>query len=422
MPPSLTSRLPSLGSIAPASLAAELRHLPGFFFLDSSSSESGELLADGGRFSLITARPRSVVKGHLFHEPDYAALRELLASRRLPESTTPDLGFPGAGLYGTIEYDGDFVFGEYDEFLLYDHRSGTWTGSGSLAAQRKSSSSGSPHDLPKITFHDELDRETYCRLVERARDYIAAGDIYQVNLTHRFTAPLPRDLDLYALYQHLREISPAPFAAYTNLGGRTVLSSSPEQFLRLSGRTIQTRPIKGTRPRFRDREQDEKSAYDLITSSKEIAELVMITDLERNDLGQICEYGSVVATELLKLERYAQVFHLVSTIEGTLRKEIDHLAALRACFPGGSITGAPKKRAREIITELESGPRGLYTGAIGCFGFNGESRFNIAIRTLVAENAELHFHVGAGIVADSVPMKEWEETLHKASGILQACG
>ena len=422
MPPSLTSRLPSLGSIAPASLAAELRHLPGFFFLDSSSSESGELLADGGRFSLITARPRSVVKGHLFHEPDYAALRELLASRRLPESTTPDLGFPGAGLYGTIEYEGDFVFGEYDEFLLYDHRSGTWTGSGSLAAQRKSSSSGSPHDLPKITFHDELDRETYCRLVERARDYIAAGDIYQVNLTHRFTAPLPRDLDLYALYQHLREISPAPFAAYTKLGGRTILSSSPEQFLRLSGRTIQTRPIKGTRPRFRDREQDEKSAYDLITSSKEIAELVMITDLERNDLGQVCEYGSVVATELLKLERYAQVFHLVSTIEGTLRKEIDHLAALRACFPGGSITGAPKKRAREIIAELESGPRGLYTGAIGCFGFNGESRFNIAIRTLVAENDELHFHVGAGIVADSVPVKEWEETLHKASGILQACG
>ena len=422
MPPSLTSRLPSLGSIAPASLAAELRHLPGFFFLDSSSSESGELLADGGRFSLITARPRSVVKGHLFHEPDYAALRELLASRRLPESTTPDLGFPGAGLYGTIDYEGDFVFGEYDEFLLYDHRSGTWTGSGSLAAQRKSSSSGSPHDLPKITFHDELDRETYCRLVERARDYIAAGDIYQVNLTHRFTASLPRNLDLYALYQHLREISPAPFAAYTNLGGRTILSSSPEQFLRLSGRTIQTRPIKGTRPRFRDREQDEKSAYDLITSSKEIAELVMITDLERNDLGQVCEYGSVVATELLKLERYAQVFHLVSTIEGTLRKEIDHLAALRACFPGGSITGAPKKRAREIITELESGPRGLYTGAIGCFGFNGESRFSIAIRTLVAENDELHFHVGAGIVADSVPVKEWEETLHKASGILQACG
>ena len=166
---------------------------------------------------------------------------------------------------------------------------------------------------------------------------------------------------------------------------------------------------------------DEKSAYDLITSAKEVAELVMITDLERNDLGQVCEYGSVVATELLKLERYAQVFHLVSTIEGTLRKEVDHLDAFRACFPGGSITGAPKKRAREIISELEPCPRGLYTGAIGCFGFNGESRFNIAIRTLIAEAGELHFQVGAGIVADSVPEKEWEETLHKAAGILQAC-
>jgi para-aminobenzoate synthetase component 1 len=417
-----TSPLPSLGSIPPASLAAELCHLPGFFFLDSSSSEPGERLADGGRFSLITARPRSVLKGHLFNEPDYTALRDLLASRRLPESTTPDLGFPRAGLYGTIDYEGDFIFGEYDDFLLYDHRSGTWTGAGSLASFRKSTDPDGEHDLPAIHFHDELDRETYCRLVERARDYIAAGDIYQVNLTHRFTAAQPRGLDLFALYRRLREISPAPFASYSNLGARTVLSSSPEQFLRLSGRTIQTRPIKGTRPRFRDREQDEKSAYDLITSSKEIAELVMITDLERNDLGQVCEYGSVVATELLKLERYAQVFHLVSTIEGTLREEIDHVAALLACFPGGSITGAPKKRAREIITELEQGPRGLYTGVIGCFGFNGESRFNIAIRTLVAEKDELHFHVGAGIVADSVPVKEWEETLHKASGILQACG
>jgi anthranilate/para-aminobenzoate synthase component I len=128
-----------------------------------------------------------------------------------------------------------------------------------------------------------------------------------------------------------------------------------------------------------------------------------------------------VATELLKLERYAQVFHLVSTVEGTLRAEIDHLSALRACFPGGSITGAPKKRAREIIAELEPVPRGLYTGAIGCFGFNGESCFNIAIRTLVAGADRLHFHVGAGIVADSIPEKEWEETLHKAAGILQAC-
>jgi anthranilate/para-aminobenzoate synthase component I len=421
MSPPRTSPVPDLDSIAPATLAAELCHLPGFFYLDSSSSETGERLDESGRFSLIAARPRSTLEGHLFHEADFTALSDLLKRRRFPESTTPDLGFPGAGLYGTIDYEGDFVFGEYDEFLLYDHRVGNWTGSGSLASFRKTSVTDGEAILPAIHFRDELDRETYCHLVERARDYIAAGDIYQVNLTHRLTAPLPGGLDLFALYRRLREVSPAPFAAFSSLGSRTVLSSSPEQFLSLSGRTIQTRPIKGTRPRFRDREQDEKSAYDLITSSKEIAELVMITDLERNDLGQVCEYGSVVATELLKLERYAQVFHLVSTIEGTLREDIDHITALRACFPGGSITGAPKKRAREIITELEQGPRGLYTGVIGCFGFNGETRFNIAIRTLVAENDQLHFHVGAGIVADSVPLREWEETLHKAAGILHAC-
>jgi len=276
-------------------------------------------------------------------------------------------------------------------------------------------------DDSDIRFTDNLDRASFCKLVERAKDYIAAGDIYQVNLSHQFSAPLPDPFDPFTLYTKLREQSPAPFATYTTLGEKVIMSSSPEQFLSLSGRMVQTRPIKGTRPRFRDREIDEKSAYDLITSAKEVAELVMITDLERNDLGQVCEYGSVTVTELLKLERYAQVFHLVSTIEGTLRKGVGHLDALLACFPGGSITGAPKKRAREIIAELEPCPRGLYTGAIGCLGFNGESRFNIAIRTLVAEAGELHFHVGAGIVADSVPVKEWEETLHKAAGILQAC-
>ena len=148
--------------------------------------------------------------------------------------------------------------------------------------------------------------------------------------------------------------------------------------------------------------------------------MIMITDLERSDIGAVCEFGSVSVKELLKLERFEQVFHLVSTIEGRLRPEINHVSALHACFPGGSITGAPKKRAREIIGELESGPRGNYTGAIGWFGFNGESHFNIAIRTAVLEEGRAHFQVGAGIVADSVPEKEWQETLDKAAGILLA--
>jgi para-aminobenzoate synthetase component I len=199
-----------------------------------------------------------------------------------------------------------------------------------------------------------------------------------------------------------------------------VLSSSPESFLKMSGRAVCTRPIKGTRPRRADATADEKSAYDLITSPKEIAELIMITDLERNDLGQVCEFGSVTVPELLTIERHEQVFHLVSTVEGRLRPDVDHLAALRACFPGGSITGAPKRRAREIIAELEPEPRGLYTGAIGWIGFNGESQFNIAIRTVVIEDGCAHFHVGAGIVADSKPEREWQETLDKAAGILLA--
>ena len=188
----------------------------------------------------------------------------------------------------------------------------------------------------------------------------------------------------------------------------------------MSGRGVSTRPIKGTRPRFADPQLDERSAYDLLTSQKEIAELVMITDLERNDLGRVCEYGSVHVSELLKLERYAQVFHLVSTVEGRLRDEIDHVEALRLCSPGGSITGAPKKRAMEIIADLETTPRGLYTGAIGYWGWNGESQFSIAIRTLIRDRDHWHFHVGSGIVADSDPIAEYQETLHKAEGILQA--
>jgi anthranilate/para-aminobenzoate synthase component I len=218
----------------------------------------------------------------------------------------------------------------------------------------------------------------------------------------------------------LREASPAPYAAFLHLRDRAVLSSSPECFLEMRGRTICTRPIKGTRPRSSEPEADGRMAAELRASAKETAELVMITDLERNDLGQVCDFGSVRVRELLKLEPFAQVFHLVSTVEGRLRPEVSHPSALGACFPGGSITGAPKKRAMEIIRELEPVERGLYTGAIGWFGSNGESRFSIAIRTLIAEKGTLHFHTGAGIVADSEPAAEYDETLHKAAGILKA--
>ena len=269
-------------------------------------------------------------------------------------------------------------------------------------------------------FVPQVDRETFVRRVLQAQEYIAAGDIYQVNLSYPWLAPWPEGADPWIYYESLRRVSPSPFGAFVKLGGATACSASPECFLRMNGRRIETQPIKGTRPRGDDPESDESLANELLGSAKERSELVMITDLERNDLGQVCEYGSVRVTDLLKLERFAQVQHLVSTVEGTLREEVDHLEALLACFPGGSITGAPKRRAMEIIDELESTRREWYTGAIGYFGFNGQSQFSIAIRTAWIEGGQIRFDTGAGIVADSDPASEYEETLHKAAGLLAA--
>jgi para-aminobenzoate synthetase component 1 len=256
--------------------------------------------------------------------------------------------------------------------------------------------------------------------VVRAQEYIAAGDIYQVNLAQKFSTPFAGNP--YRLFEHLLARSPAPGGAFLDFGDTCVLSSSPELFLRIRGRHVTTRPIKGTRPRSRDPMRDEQLAYELLTDPKELAELVMITDLERNDLGRICEYGSVAVTQLVQLERFAQVFHLVSTIEGLLRPGVDALEAVHACIPGGSISGAPKIRACEIIQALEPCPRGIYTGLIGYFDSSGDAAFSIAIRTLVQENGHLHFSVGSGITAGSVPAREYEETLHKAAGMQLALG
>ncbi len=269
-----------------------------------------------------------------------------------------------------------------------------------------------------------LSRRDFLTLVERAQKYIRAGDIYQVNLSHRLTAKT--SFTGWELFERLAAVSPAPFAAYLegdagNQCGRfEIASSSPEQFLRLSGAQVMTRPIKGTRPRDTDPTRDAQLAYELQTSAKELAELVMITDLLRNDLGKVCEYGSVQTPDLARLEKFAHVQHLVSTVEGRLRAGVTHLAAFAACFPGGSITGAPKFRAMEIIDELEPVARGVYCGAIGYLGFNRESQLSIVIRTAVCHQGAAHFNVGAGIVADSRPEAEYEETLAKAGGFLAA--
>jgi para-aminobenzoate synthetase component 1 len=362
---------------------------------------------------------------------------------KLPRHADDDLGLP------------DCRVGFYDSLVIFDHRlARTWVVSTGLDADgsRSQKRAGEQREFWEAMLASEpwqtsqapafgtaahpkddlagggagvggvitssLSRDGFLARVQRAQDYIRAGDIYQVNLSQRLAAPWFSSG--WELFQNLMAVSPAPFAAYLDCGDFQIASSSPELFLRLSGRQAQTRPIKGTRPRSGDATRDAQLAYELQTSAKEMAELVMITDLLRNDLGKVCEFGSVQTPELARLERFPQVQHLVSTVEGRLRREVTHCSALAACFPGGSITGAPKFRAMEIIDELEPVSRGPYTGALGYLGFNRESQLSIIIRTAIAMPGVCYFHAGAGIVADSSPAAEYEETLAKARGFFEA--
>jgi para-aminobenzoate synthetase component 1 len=271
-------------------------------------------------------------------------------------------------------------------------------------------------------------KDAYIKTIKRAKQYIAAGDIYQVNLSQRFTADL--NIHPYDLYTRLRTRNPAPFAAYLNFDDVAIVSSSPERFLQFFAdtRMVYTRPIKGTRPRGATPEEDAKLADELVNSEKDRAELIMIVDLERNDLGRVCEIGSVHVPELIVLEKYPTVYHLVSTVAGKLPKEKDRIDLLKATFPGGSITGAPKIRSMEIIDELEPTKRSVYTGAIGYLSFTGNMDLNIVIRTFICPtlkrgvNGKAYFQVGGGIVADSDPEKEYQETLDKARALFDALG
>jgi len=265
-----------------------------------------------------------------------------------------------------------------------------------------------------LTWTSSPEREAYIQSVIKAQRWIAQGDIYQVNLARELSVRF--DWDAVTCYRQLQAMSPAPYSGFINEGSFQILGASPESFLRMDGRHIQTRPIKGTRPRGADAEEDARLAYELQSSEKERAELLMITDLLRNDLGRVCGYGSVTTPDLMRLERYPQVHHLVSTVEGMLRKDISHLKALYHCFPGGSITGAPKFRAMEIIEALEPQTRGPYTGSMGYLGFNQTSQLNIIIRSAVKQHDNISLHVGAGIVADSDPEAEFQETEDKAAG------
>jgi para-aminobenzoate synthetase component 1 len=272
---------------------------------------------------------------------------------------------------------------------------------------------------PRVELESSFTRESYLKAVERVREYIFAGDIFQANLSQRFETPLTEPA--WALYRRLRERNPAPFAAFLDFPGVAVLSASPERFLRVdAGGSVETRPIKGTRPRGVGPEHDAALGQALAESPKDRAENLMIVDLMRNDLSRVCAPGSVRVAELFALEQYATVHHLVSTVVGQLAPGADALDLLRAAFPGGSITGAPKLRAMEIIAELEPSRRGVYCGSIGYWSVTGELDTSIAIRTAVARNGRVYFNAGGGVVADSDPADEYQETLDKARGLIDA--
>jgi len=461
----------------PETLAALLREEVGLVLLRSHGPDLPQ-----ARYSFVAARPFLTFRSSgsrceiesggdvrvQFGNP-WHLLDSLMSRYELLDE--PDLPFPLGGCFGYWGYElknfvepkltrramddlelPDCHVGFHDSLVVFDHRLGkTWiiaTGLGAdgsrseerakeqadfwrtrlssndegragcpqpaadvLATERRARS-----DAPYL--QSNLTRADFITRVKRAQHYIRHGHIYQVNLSQRLS--VPSVFSGWELFERLGEVSPAPFAAFLDCGEFQIASSSPELFLRLSGSHIVTRPIKGTRPRSADPTRDAQLTYELQTSPKEMSELVMITDLLRNDLGRVCEFGSVQVPELVRLERFPQVQHLVSTVEGRLRPDVTHFAALASCFPGGSITGAPKFRAMEIIDELEPVTRGPYTGCLGYLGFNRESQLSITIRTAVRMRDRTVFNVGAGIVADSVAEAEYEETLAKAGGFLSA--
>jgi len=270
----------------------------------------------------------------------------------------------------------------------------------------------------RVLLKSNFTPEEYIKAVDRVRKYIAAGDVFQVNLSQRFEADLK--IPPYELYKRLRMVNPAPFASYLNFQGVTIVSASPERFLKVEGDLVETRPIKGTRPRGKDPVEDGRLAQELTHSTKDRAENVMIVDLERNDLGRVCRYGTVKVAELAILETFPTVFHLTSTVVGRLRRGKSNIDLLKATFPGGSITGAPKVRAMEIIDELEPTKRSVYTGSIGYLSFNEDMDINIVIRTFLIKEGKAYFQVGGGIIYDSDSEAEYMETLDKAKALIRA--
>src|SRR5687767_12718280 len=269
-----------------------------------------------------------------------------------------------------------------------------------------------------LEFASNVTRERFEEMVRTAKEHIAAGDIYQVVLSQRFETTLAADP--FTVYRALRHVNPSPYMYFLRVGDRSIVGSSPEMLVRVEGRKIQTHPIAGTRPRGRSEEEDVRLAEELKRNEKERAEHVMLVDLGRNDVGRVAAYGSVRVPTYMALERYSHVMHLVSVVDGKLDDHHDRLDALVACFPAGTVSGAPKVRAMEIIAELEGSRRGVYAGAVGYLDFAGNLDFCITIRTVLIENGRAYVQAGAGIVADSNPTAEYEETRDKARAVIRA--
>jgi aminodeoxychorismate synthase component I len=320
---------------------------------------------------------------------------------------------------GAREQEMGFRKPELDQWgRLYDEaveRLKAFAGTLSAKSDRPTSAGG----RAPLRLEPYLTQDRFESMVLRCKEYIAAGDIYQANLSQRFSAPAG-GLDPLRLYEVLREVNPSPFAAYAEFGDLTIVSSSPERLVRLHGRVADTRPIAGTRRRGRDFDETAALTVELLTNEKERAEHIMLLDLERNDLGKVCSYGTVVVDELMVVEDYSHVIHIVSNVRGELAPGKDGFDLIRAVFPGGTITGVPKVRCMEIIDELEPLARGPYTGSLGYIANTGDLDLNIIIRTFVVKAGVAYVQTGAGIVADSDPVREYAETLEKAEGLAKA--
>jgi para-aminobenzoate synthetase component 1 len=440
---------------SPIELFAAIKDSPYSFFLDSAAAG-----AKLGRFSILGSDPFMVFKskgenlqfkhrsGRIERSKGnpFLALKKVLEKFRV-RNPHPEIPFISGGV-GYLAYDlkdfievlpdravddlgiPDCIFGFYDSALVCDHLKGrTYLAalSGGVLGRLKDKIRFSAHPRPTPplpakapVLKSNFSKASYTAAIKKAKEYIRKGDIYQVNLSQRFHAPL--EMEPFELYRRLRSLSPAPFAAYLDFKDVVIASSSPERFLLKRGDRVETRPIKGTRPRGSGAADDAALEKELVGSPKDRAEHVMIVDLERNDLGRVSRYGSVRPDEFITLEKYSTVFHLVSTVSGRLKSGMGPVECLEAGFPGGSITGAPKIRSMEIIDELEPVKRGIYTGAIGYIGFDGSMDTSIVIRTFVIKDRTAYFQVGGGIVADSDPELEYEETLDKARAMMAALG